>query len=96
VLHIITYPIQNNDFNGLEVSFSQGDDILLSQDGVLSALDSSDILTSLLSLTTNLWVIKEDVIARGLLEKISPKVFLVNYTGFVSLTVKHSVSISWQ
>ena len=96
MLHIITYPLQNNDFNSLEVSFSQGDDILLSQDGVLSTLNRSDILTLLLSLTKTLWVIKEDVIARGLLGKISPKVSLINYTGFVSLTAKHSGSISWQ
>jgi tRNA 2-thiouridine synthesizing protein B len=95
MLHIITHSFQCNDFNSLKSSFSEGDDIFLSQDGILAALDSSNILTALLSLTMTLWVLEEDVIARGLLIKISPKASLVNYTGFVGLTAKHSGSISW-
>jgi tRNA 2-thiouridine synthesizing protein B len=92
---MISNAVQCNDFKILEASFSEEDDIFFSQDGVLVALDSSDVLTSLLSLKLILWVLEEDVIARGLLEKISPKVSLINYTGLVSLTVKHDKSISW-
>jgi tRNA 2-thiouridine synthesizing protein B len=42
-----------------------------------------------------LWVLDEDVQARGLAGQISTRVQSVDYTGFVTLTIRHQQQMVW-
>ncbi|QCR34805.1 sulfurtransferase complex subunit TusB [Nissabacter sp. SGAir0207] len=72
----------------------EGDDLLLMQDGVLAGLTGSAALDLLLAAPISLFALKEDVEARGLTGQISDKIALVDYTIFVTLTVKHVQQIA--
>lgn len=72
-----------------------GDDLLLLQDGVLAALEGSLPLNALLNAPATLYVLQEDLDARGLFAQISNKVTPVSYTEFVALTVKHPQQMTW-
>nr|WP_314688834.1 sulfurtransferase complex subunit TusB [uncultured Pantoea sp.] len=71
------------------------DDLLLLQDGVTGALQGSTMLSRLLVSPATLWVLEEDVIARGLSAQISTSIVRVDYTGFVALTAKHQQQVAW-
>ena len=71
------------------------DDLLLLQDGVTGALQGSTMLSRLLASPATLWVLEEDVIARGLTAQISTSIVRVDYTGFVALTAKHQQQVAW-
>ncbi|MEB5974018.1 sulfurtransferase complex subunit TusB [Pantoea dispersa] len=83
------------DFDSLLLLLQEGDDLLLLQDGVTAALTGSQKLEQLLASPATLWVLEEDVMARGLTAQISTNVLRLNYTGFVTLTTKHSQQVAW-
>jgi len=72
-----------------------GDDLLLLQDGVLAALAGSRALMQLSRSNATLWVLDEDVQARGLTAQISTSVQSIDYNGFVTLTIRHQQQIVW-
>lgn len=41
-------------------------------------------------------VLAEDAKARGLVQRISPSAVIIDYPGFVELTIQHSKSITWE
>jgi tRNA 2-thiouridine synthesizing protein B len=53
------------------------------------------MLEKLASSPATLWVLEEDVAARGLAAQISTKVARLDYTGFVALTAKHQQQVAW-
>lgn len=71
------------------------DDVLLLQDGVIAALEGSSALEALIDAPINLYVLREDVEARGLVAHISSKVTTVSYTDFVKLTVQNQQQMAW-
>lgn len=83
------------DLNSLLLLVKQGDDLLLLQDGVTAALDGSEALQKLLVSPATLWVLEDDAAARGIAAQISTRVTMLDYTGFVNLTVKHQQQIAW-
>lgn len=83
------------DLQGLIALLSPGDDLLLLQDGVLAAIEGSQCLTALLQSPATLYVLQEDITARGLGEKTSASVQLTDYTGFVNLTLRHPQQFTW-
>ncbi|ADP10554.1 MULTISPECIES: sulfurtransferase complex subunit TusB [Erwinia] len=72
-----------------------GDDVLLLQDGVIAALEGSVALEALLKAPINLYALKEDLEARGLLAQISSRVTVIGYTDFVQLTVRNLQQMAW-
>ncbi|MEQ4530100.1 MAG: sulfurtransferase complex subunit TusB [Mixta sp.] len=72
-----------------------GDDLLLMQDGVLAGLTDSLLLPQLLDTPARLWVLAEDVAARGLTAQISSKIAVIDYNDFVMLTVKQQQQMPW-
>lgn len=74
---------------------AKGDALLLLQDGILCALEHTAALDQLLTTDATVCVLQEDVIARGLIEKISAKVQLINYNGFVRLSENHPQQMAW-
>ncbi|RWR02508.1 sulfur transfer complex subunit TusB [[Pantoea] beijingensis] len=83
------------DFTSLLRLTGEGDALLLLQDGVVAALQGSIALDKLLATPAALYVLQEDVEARGLVGQISPKIVSVSYTDFVALTIKHPQQVAW-
>ncbi|WP_337023698.1 MULTISPECIES: sulfurtransferase complex subunit TusB [unclassified Pantoea] len=83
------------DIDSLLLLMQEGDDLLLMQDGVTAALEGSQMFIKLQASPAALWVLEEDVVARGLVEQISTKVARLDYTGFVTMTVKHQQQVAW-
>lgn len=95
MLHILTHSPFKCDFNALLRLLADGDDVLLIQDGVLAALEESRALESLLLAPISVYVLQDDVSARGLSAHISTRAVAVSYTDFVGLTVKHPQQMTW-
>ncbi|MHA6312876.1 sulfurtransferase complex subunit TusB [Pantoea sp. S-LA4] len=95
MLHTLLHSPAYSDLETLLLMAGADDDILLLQDGVLAALAGSRALQQLSGCAAALWVLEEDVRARGLAGQISTNVRPVDYTGFVALTVKHPQQMTW-
>ncbi|MEZ3500983.1 sulfurtransferase complex subunit TusB [Pantoea sp. KPR_PJ] len=95
MLHTLMHSPTHSDMDSLLLLLTAEDDLLLMQDGVLGALEGSSALHQLLTSSAGLWVLTEDVTARGLAGQISTKVRPVDYTGFVTLTEKHQQQMTW-
>lgn len=95
MLHTLMHSPAYSDLDTLLLMAGAGDDLLLLQDGVLAALTGSRALMRLSESDLTLWVLDEDVQARGLAGQISTRVQSVDYTGFVTLTIRHQQQIVW-
>ncbi|XBC39182.1 MAG: sulfurtransferase complex subunit TusB [Buchnera aphidicola (Nurudea shiraii)] len=95
MLHILTRsPFEVNMI--LLVNFLKSDDdIVVLQDGVIIAINGNVILNKFLSIPVKIYVLKNDINARGIQKKISNKVYVINYSEFVLLTIKHNKQMSW-
>jgi tRNA 2-thiouridine synthesizing protein B len=76
---------------------SQGDAVLLIEDGVYAAMDNTENRQTWEAIPSNLtcYVLVEDLAARGLSDKMLPQVTPANWTSFVSLTTEYDKVISW-
>lgn len=95
MLHTLLHSPAHCDLESLLLIAGAGDDLLLLQDGVLAALAGSHALMRLSESEATLWVLDEDVQARGLAGQISTRVQSVDYTGFVTLTIRHQQQMVW-
>ncbi|AWK14853.1 sulfurtransferase complex subunit TusB [Candidatus Fukatsuia symbiotica] len=71
------------------------DDILFLQDGVVALVKKGAIYNLMLSQLKNLFVLENDLVARGLRYQISDHVEVINYHAFVDLTTKHRQYLAW-
>ncbi|MDU3817234.1 sulfurtransferase complex subunit TusB [Mixta calida] len=71
------------------------DDVLLMQDGVLAGLQGSRMLTPLLNAPVRVWALGDDLAARGLSAQISPRITVIDYNDFVTLTINHKQQMPW-
>lgn len=77
---------------------SKNDAILLLEDGVFGAIDSSPgsvQLQELMATGTRVFAIRADVSARGLTEKLLLSITQIDYDNFVQLTIDHQCIQSW-
>ena len=95
MLHTSMHSPAHSDLETLLLMADAGDDLLLLQDGVLAALAGSRALMQLSRSNATLWVLDEDVQARGLTAQISTSVQSIDYNGFVTLTIRHQQQIVW-
>lgn len=95
MLHTLRHSPWQCDITGLLRMLQAGDDLLLIEDGVSAALEGSRYLESLLAAPITVYVLEEDIRARGLSAQISDSVVRVSYTDFVRLAVKHSAQMAW-
>lgn len=95
MLHTLRYSPWQCDIAELLRMLQPGDDLLLIQDGVIAALEGGRYLESLRAAPITVYVLEEDIHARGLSAQISGSVVRVGYTDFVRLTVKHSAQMAW-
>ncbi|MBK4764816.1 MAG: sulfurtransferase complex subunit TusB [Pantoea sp. Brub] len=97
MLHTIMNSPTYSDFISLLSIIDITDEILLLQDGVITAIDGNLMLKKILNInfSINIWVLEEDLIARGLIKQLSDKIMITDYIGFVNLTLKHQQQMVW-
>ncbi len=95
MLYTVSRSPYHDDFNAMLGLVSDADAVLLIQNGVLLGIKGNRYLTALLRSGASVYVLQEDLAARGLIEQISDRVRVIDYNGFVSLTVKHQQHFSW-
>jgi len=95
MLHIIS---TNLGHDILFERIGQGDTLLFVASAVLSLHRNSQAAKIILAYCqhSHCYALQADLLARGLsIEEILPEVQLVDYQGFVSLTVEHEVIKTW-
>lgn len=95
MLFTLAHSPQQCDLPALIRLIGQSDALLLMQDGVIAALENSVAQSHLSVLSCPVYVLSEDLQARGLIGQISHKLIPIDYTGFVDLTEKHVQHIAW-
>ena len=83
MLHTLHRSPWLTDFAALLRLLSEGDELLLLQDGVTAAVDGNRYLESLRNAPIKVYALNEDLIARGLTGQISNDIILIDYTDFV-------------
>lgn len=75
----------------------QGSAVLLIEDGVYAAAKDTAVSPSIQEAlkTVQIYVLKPDVEARGMQNRVMDGVRLVDYGGFVDLVVEHDAVQSW-
>lgn len=73
------------------------DSVIFIENGVFNAMTNSPLAETINSLQSSVkfFVLTEDLAARGLPNKILPGIQLIDYKGFVALTIEHSPVQSW-
>ncbi|KAB7894997.1 sulfurtransferase complex subunit TusB [Rouxiella sp. S1S-2] len=95
MLFTLAHSPQQCDLAALIRLISPSDALLLMQDGVTAALENSLAQSHISVLSCPVYVLSEDLQARGLIGQISHKVTPIDYTGFVDLTEKHTQHVAW-
>ncbi|MEY4476080.1 MAG: sulfurtransferase complex subunit TusB [Pseudomonadota bacterium] len=95
MLFTVSHSPYHCDLSALLRLATPKDEILFLQDGVMAVLKNSESLNLLLNNPASLFVLEDDVFARGLLGQISDNVMLIGYTDFVDLTLKHQQQLAW-
>lgn len=95
MLHIINKAPQNPALaNCLRYGGGQAT-VLLIEDGVYAAVAATAWVERLLESGRQVHVLEPDVLARGLSDRIDPRVSRVDYSGFVELCCQHTPIQSW-
>ena len=97
-LHTVSKsPLTNNALESCFRICRPGDSILLLEDGVYAACANigEGCVLSGMHLVDKIYVLSEDVDARGIAKLLLPEVESVDYKGFVELTCVHEKTISW-
>nr|WP_314425266.1 sulfurtransferase complex subunit TusB [uncultured Erwinia sp.] len=95
MLHTLMTSPFRCDLQAMVRLLAKGDDVLLMQDGVMAAVAGSPVLEVLLRAPISLYVLKDDLDARGLFGQISTSVAAISYTEFVALAVKNPQQMTW-
>lgn len=95
MLHTLSVSPWHADIAAMLRLMEHGDDLVLLSDGVIAAIADGRFLEILQSAPITLYVLQDDVDARGLAGQIADSVVRVSYTDFVRLSVKHAGQLSW-
>ncbi|SUB81126.1 tRNA 2-thiouridine synthesizing protein B [Pragia fontium] len=95
MLYTVSRSLYYIDTESLLNTVTQSDVLLLLQDGVTAAIAGSASLNQLMACGAVIYALREDVEARGLLTLMGNDVELIDYQGFVDLTVNHSPQMAW-
>lgn len=95
MLHVISHTENQIDKDELLGSLQTTDAILLAQDGVTIAVAGNRLLTSLVQQTVALYVLRQDLSARGLEQLVDDKLTVIDYDDYVDLTVEQVSQRLW-
>jgi len=71
------------------------DDLVALQDSVIVMVENNIFINKLLSISVNMYAIKQDIYARGIQGIVSNEVNIIDYVQFVYLTNKNKTQMSW-
>lgn len=97
-LHLINQsPFINNRLNNCIRFAHSKSSILFLEEGVYATLINTSYMEVIEGLIKNhrLYTLEEDLIARGVKERVIKGINLINYAGFVDLVVQHSTIHTW-
>lgn len=95
-LHIVNKPPNRDNALGACLRLAADDDpLLLIEDGVYAAVHSLPGYRRLAGRAGPCYALEDDVIARGLSDRIGAEIQLVDYAGFVELCEAHRHIQSW-
>ncbi|GGD78102.1 sulfurtransferase complex subunit TusB [Lacimicrobium alkaliphilum] len=89
ILHILTESPGTDTFRQCFASISQGDGLLLIQNGVYMNTEHQ-----MFSPVAKIFALAADRQARGLTD-LSPEINLIDYAEFVELTLKYDKTVTW-
>ena len=98
MLHIVNKsPFQSSTLDTCLRMAQPGNAVLLIEDGIYAATAGSAMEERMRACcaTLKVYALQPDMDARGVTAKLIDGVTLVDYGGFVDLTVEHSTSHSW-
>lgn len=98
MLHTVNKsPLERNTFESCLKHTAPGAVIILIEDGVYGAMMGTVFTPRLEQAlrTVRVYALTPDIDARGIRDKLSDKVTLVDYGGFVDLAVQHSPVMAW-
>ena len=96
MLHIIsTSPFQTQALQHCLRYISQDDEILLVQDAVVAGIVKNTWNEAIKGAGVKIYLLAADLAARGLAEKVDGDIEVVDFDGFVALTVKHESQMKW-
>ncbi|MGI9950010.1 sulfurtransferase complex subunit TusB [Vibrio hyugaensis] len=90
MLHIIKSVAALDDAMALN---SEQDDVLLIEEAVYAANPQHKAFTKVKG--PAVFALQSDIEARGITNRISPSITVINYSGFVELTAKQAKSLTW-
>lgn len=98
MLHIVRHsPFESPSLKHCLAAFLCDDVLLLIENGVFCALrgvESSELMT-LLAGEEKVFVLMEDVLTRGISERLIDNLQHINFDGFVDLTIAHYPIMHW-
>ena len=98
MLHIVNKsPFDQRSFETCLRFARKGSALLLIEDGVYAAARDTAVSQQMQDALKNvaIYVLKPDVEARGMQNRVMDGVHLVDYAGFVDLVVEHNAVQSW-
>lgn len=96
MLHtVITSPFQTTALADCLRYSRPNDAILLLQDAVIAAIDENNWCQALKKSGLKIYVLREDVLARGLNKKLTNDFEVVDYNGFVLLSTQCETQMKW-
>ena len=96
MLHILTRsPFSSHSFAQCRSLLAEGDAILLIQDAVVAITDTNRWFTDFENAGVKIYLLEPDLAARGFGVDTNGEIHLVDYKGFVSLTVEHESQMKW-
>ncbi|KJF95685.1 sulfur relay protein TusB [Photobacterium angustum] len=96
MLHTVTRsPYQSQSLAQCLAYVAAGDEILLLEDAVIAGLAKNNYLNVIKNIGVKIYLLEADLIARGLQSKCDESLNVIDYKGFVSLTVKHKQHMKW-
>lgn len=95
MLHILLNSPYDISISSLLLFSNKKDDLICIQDGVLLGILHNSIFKKIYKSFNLLYLLQEDVQARGLTKYLSSVVTVVSYSSFVFLTASHSKNMTW-
>ncbi|VFP81920.1 sulfurtransferase complex subunit TusB [Candidatus Erwinia haradaeae] len=95
MLHTLTMSPFRCDVPAIRRLIAVGDHVLLLEDGVIFALAGTKTLSILINSSAYIYALRVDLLARGLMSRVSSQVEIISYTDFVMLVLENPQQVSW-
>ncbi|CUR53327.1 sulfurtransferase complex subunit TusB [Buchnera aphidicola] len=95
MLHILFNSPYQISLNSLKIFSQSSDEIICLQDGVILGIKKKILDINFLDFFHKVYCLEEDLKARGLFKFVIRKVCIINFLGFVKLTEKHKINMTW-